>query len=683
MRQGIFFWACLVLLSPQMIAAQKTITVGWAAGCDYSTIQAAIDAATTGETVVVYPGTYVENILFKGRNITLRNSNPSDSLMVDVTILDGGCKGSVVTFAGTETASCVLSGLTIRNGYAAAGAGIYGAGTHALIEGNKIKGNSAFGIGNPRGGGGGGLYDCDGVIRNNLISANSVSAYYYCFGGGLSGCDGIIQNNVILHNQVVGYAEPTCGGGLYDCNGTIENNIITHNSASANLKAYALASGGGLSNCDGTIRNNVIVGNQTSGQGGGLHDCRATVENNTIVGNSTSGAPWHHIAGGGGLYGCSGRILNCIVWGNRVWLNNPAKDPQLYDCTTPTCCCIERWAGKGLGNISADPIFVDPDGADNDPNTYDDNEYHLSPGSPCINAGDPAADLNDGCLPPGLGTVRSDIGAYGGPHNGGWPRFDLTGTLSGFSPSPILGGQAVNLSGRIVNQGPLPFTGRAWVEFWAVHRSGWRGYLCDSIIVGPLGPGEFFNLSNIVPGRIAYENILPGAYTIEMRLDATNACVELNESNNISCCSPAVILPDRPNLVARGFDFSPESVLSSGNQPILFSGVVENSGSRPITDSFWVEFHISLPDAYWPWGSYLCESWLVTQQLDPGESVNLASLSRVTLPIDPGTYIAGIILDVGGAVFEQREDDNQTWLTQKRLYVRPRPTAVSAWKLYR
>jgi hypothetical protein len=45
----------------------------------------------------------------------------------------------------------------------------------------------------------------------------------------------------------------------------------------------------------------------------------------------------------------------------------------------------------GTGNIDADPAFVDPDGADNDPNTWEDNDYRLGAGSPCIDAGDNTA----------------------------------------------------------------------------------------------------------------------------------------------------------------------------------------------------------------------------------------------------------------------------------------------------
>lgn len=43
---------------------------------DYSTIQAAIDAAEDGDTIVAAPGTYRETINFKGKNIILQSEDP-------------------------------------------------------------------------------------------------------------------------------------------------------------------------------------------------------------------------------------------------------------------------------------------------------------------------------------------------------------------------------------------------------------------------------------------------------------------------------------------------------------------------------------------------------------------------------------------------------------------------------
>lgn len=152
---------------------------------NYKTIQQAIDAATTGDVVIVSPGTYVENISFKGKNIVLRSANPTDSATVAATIIDGNQKGSVVTFAGTETSRCVLSGFTIRHGggtgrvYADAG-GVQGHRTRARIERNVIAKNSAviYGYGGYYyGGGGGALSGCNGTIRHNVITSNTAASW--------------------------------------------------------------------------------------------------------------------------------------------------------------------------------------------------------------------------------------------------------------------------------------------------------------------------------------------------------------------------------------------------------------------------------------------------------------------------------------------------------------------------
>jgi hypothetical protein len=136
--------------------------------------------------------------------------------------------------------------------------------------------------------------------------------------------------------------------------------------------------GGGLHGCLGAIRNNSIAGNSAR-VGGGLYwcdgICDGIIENNTITGNSAT--LW-----GGGLYQCSATIMNCILWGNTA-----PTDPQLRESSIPTYCCIEGWIPDGVGNIFMNPQFIDPDGPDNDPATYEDNDYRLSPPSPCIDTG--------------------------------------------------------------------------------------------------------------------------------------------------------------------------------------------------------------------------------------------------------------------------------------------------------
>ncbi len=437
MRKLVFICIYLSLTIP---AAAATLTVNWNGTGDYTTIQSAINAAVSGvDTVQVAPGTYYENINFNGKDIILRSTDPEDPNVIADTIIDGGGLDTVVRFSGSETSSCQLTGFTITNGTGAPlrshtiGGGICGGfipyNTHAAISNCIITGNIArYGGGLYRCGGaitnctitdntatfsGGGLIECDGAITNCVITGNQAVQS----GGGLTGCNGSITNCTITDNSTID------GGGLYNCNGSITNCTIAGNTANSR--------GGGLHNCDGSITNCTITGNKTNSDGGGLYDCDAsitnctitnntstysdggglnrcsgTITNCTITGNSADywggGLRWcngsiinciitdNSAATGGGLdrcdgsitnctitdntaiwgagfYDCDGSITNCIIWGNT--------DNQLYKSSAPTYSCIQDWIVGGNGNINYNPNFSLSD------------DYHLTPGSPCIDAG--------------------------------------------------------------------------------------------------------------------------------------------------------------------------------------------------------------------------------------------------------------------------------------------------------
>jgi len=371
---------------------------------EIATIQKSLCVSVAGDEVIVAPGTYRENLQFCGPDVILRSSDPEDPNVVGSTLVDGGGAGPVVSFVGGESEACVLGGFTIRNGSAQHGGGIRGSGTLARIQNNTITGNLAQMYG-------GGLYYCGGTVQNNTITDNSAGGYKG-YGGGLCYCSGTIQDNTITGNSatedggglyccdstiekntITGNSAKCWGGGLCDCDGTIHNNTLTGNSATIN--------GGALSDCDGTIHNNTIAGNSANGYGGGgLSDCDGTIQNNTITGNSAAkyggGLVWcdgriqnNTITGnsagveGGGLCQCYGAIRNCIIWGNTS-----PSGPQLDDRSSiPTYSCIEDWSGGGEGNTASEPRFVDPDGPDNNPETWEDNDYRLLRDSPCIDAG--------------------------------------------------------------------------------------------------------------------------------------------------------------------------------------------------------------------------------------------------------------------------------------------------------
>ncbi|HUW20926.1 MAG TPA: right-handed parallel beta-helix repeat-containing protein [Sedimentisphaerales bacterium] len=309
-----------------------TITVGPGGGYDFTSIQAAIDAAGTGDTVIVYPHTYYENIYFLGKAITVKSINPQDPNIVAGTVIDAGGSGSAVTFENGEGPDAVITGFTITGGI----------GTYD----NRVSVASYWG-------GGVYCYRASPTITSNVISGNiglnDWDEYYHTYGGGIAclSSSAIIARNVIKENEAFN------GGGIY---------IWDVRDVGANP----------------TITNNIINGNEaTYGAGIGVYGANATIANNLICYNSvTDSSQWPGDSSGiesdGGAHVI---ITNNILWGNLP--------PQIDDVDGTATLSVtysnveDGWPGEG--NIDEDPLFVDAANGD----------YHLQVDSPCINAGDP------------------------------------------------------------------------------------------------------------------------------------------------------------------------------------------------------------------------------------------------------------------------------------------------------
>src|SRR5262245_58439229 len=168
---------------------------------DAASLQQAIDAAAGGDTVLVSPGTYVENITFRGKLITVESEQGPT-----VTVIDGGAAGSVATFTSGETRSAVLHGFTIRNGRSSfSGGGVLIQNSSPSIIGNTIVNNGACS--------GAGVCSSFGspLIQDNTISRNFVFACSGASGLGIYiGGDSAAElvGNVISENS--GFTN--CGG---------------------------------------------------------------------------------------------------------------------------------------------------------------------------------------------------------------------------------------------------------------------------------------------------------------------------------------------------------------------------------------------------------------------------------------------------------------------------------------
>jgi WD40 repeat protein len=200
------------------------------------------------------------------------------------------------------------------------------------------------------------------------IRADDSGGGVYGDGHFLSGAPSLTVANCTFRNNAAAW-----GGGLvagWDVEADVTDCIFTGNSASSN--------GGGVAVWYATaaFKNCVFTANAAN-QGGGLYIESVTmaIMNCTITGNS---APY-----ASGMYnGGTTTIKNSIVWGN-----NPALQASQFsgNAFTATYSDIQRDTGvyTGVGNINADPLFVNATAGD----------FRLEQGSPCVGTGESGANM--------------------------------------------------------------------------------------------------------------------------------------------------------------------------------------------------------------------------------------------------------------------------------------------------
>jgi parallel beta-helix repeat protein len=303
-----------------VLAPGDVITVCLGGGCDYDTIQAAVDAASGGEIIKVAIGVYTgtgnevvnvnETVTIRGGYSTNNFSDPPDP-EANPTVIDGeGQRGGIFVWGDSVTAT--LESLQVTNGTTSGrGGGIQAREGGVIISACQVFSNTAA----IEGGGihvyntsgsvqllnnqifdnvasdGGGMWiegANNATVINNEIYANVLTDTWGTGGGiEIRQCDAVTLTDNRVYSNVALYF----GGGIYFTDSptsTLINNEVFSNSAGA----Y----GGGIyvnySN-DITLTGNRVYSNTTTGRGGGIHitnECHnATLQNNLIYNNTATG----------------------------------------------------------------------------------------------------------------------------------------------------------------------------------------------------------------------------------------------------------------------------------------------------------------------------------------------------------------------------------------------------------
>ncbi len=391
----------VVLGTAGVAVAGSTITVGPGGGYEHEAIQPAIDAAVSGDEVVVADGVYTgadnTNLDFGGRLITVRSASGDPAACV----IDCEGSGRGFRFHTGEKEAAVVKGLTVRNGSVAdLGGAILCDAAGPTIRNCNFTDNTAALFG-------GGMHNTNGAdptVVDCTFTGNTANATFLIGGGGMSnmnsgptvtgcvfdanatslaggGMANYIANPVVIGCEFDSNESTGDGGGMYNTqsNLTLVNCEFSENDA---------AHGGGLYTAElgqALLVNCAFVANMAIDGAGVCSDASVPrLVNCTIAGNMATGR-------GGGIRSVAASdvtVTNCILWDN-VDAGGTGEAAQLdCDAGAPShvaYSCVQdndpedASVFPGTGNIDDDPLFMTG------------GDLRLQPTSPCVDVGDNAA----------------------------------------------------------------------------------------------------------------------------------------------------------------------------------------------------------------------------------------------------------------------------------------------------
>ena len=379
----------LLILTPLAVLADTINIPG-----DQPTIQAGIDAASDGDTILLADGIYTGNGNYNvdsgGTSVTIKSANSPGNCIID-------CRQNGLGFLFQSGETITLENLTIKNadGGASSGGGVYeGKSSKLTIINCVLDSNTAMY--------GGAVY-CDSssslTIEKSSFTNNSASkhggAIAHMYTSGNATCS--ITASTFKHNVSGNY-----GGAVYTYETEFNRCTFTDNKANTKGGAicFYLNSSSTISNC--TFQKNI------SSEGGAIHstyqasvtctNCSFSQNNATTAG----GAIWHDITDSQGNHF---NLKNCILWGDTS-----PNEPEIFANNNPAEITYSDIEGAGANptnhNIDQNPLFLFLESS---------RQLYLHPESPCIDSGTsenaPPDDI-DGFLRPIPDPGNYDMGAY-------------------------------------------------------------------------------------------------------------------------------------------------------------------------------------------------------------------------------------------------------------------------------
>jgi hypothetical protein len=343
------------------------------------TIGHAISLASSGDSIMIAPATYTENLTI---SISLKVIGAGAA----TTIIDGGATNTVIT---VNSGQVTLSALTIQNGYANAGGGIYNQATLIIKHSTITENHTKYTISGNHGGGG--IYNLGSVaIDHSTISQNgaSIGFFHTPGGGGIYNLgSGTISNSTVSSN-----ASPIAGGIYNRADLMITGSTISGNSAASGYNTGYDSEGGGIYNSGTlTLTNSTLSGNRATesgdyncgrASGGGiLAGGTLTLNNSTLNGNYALNCGYS--GNGGGIWTYNSKV----ILQNSIVANSP-------------------YGGNCSGTMTSNGYNLSSDNTCNFNNTGDMNDTYpflgtlgdyggptqtipLLSGSPAIDAGNP------------------------------------------------------------------------------------------------------------------------------------------------------------------------------------------------------------------------------------------------------------------------------------------------------